>query len=85
MKPRFDYGHYINSLQDAEEVKKNLAAFVPFFNDCKKVLDLGCGTGLFLQLLQDAGIQAVGVDADSGAVAQAEVSGLNVIQADVLQ
>ena len=85
MKPRFDYGHYINSLQDAEEVKKNLAAFVPFFNDCKKVLDLGCGTGLFLQLLQDAGIQAVGVDADSVAVAQAEASGLNVIQADVLQ
>jgi len=85
MNPRFDYGHYINSVQDAEELKRNLAAFVSFFSDCKKVLDLGCGTGHFLQLLKDAGIQAVGVDADALAVAQAEASGLSVIQADVLQ
>ena len=29
MKARFDYGHYLDSVQDGEEVKQNLAAFVP--------------------------------------------------------
>jgi SAM-dependent methyltransferase len=85
IKGRFDYGHYLDSVQDGEQVKQNLAAFVPFFRDCKQVLDLGCGTGPFLKNLRDAGIDAVGVDADSIAAQSAEASGLQVIRADVLQ
>ena len=84
-KSRFDYGHYLDSVQDGEKVKQNLMAFVPFFRDCRQVLDLGCGTGPFLKNLRDAGINATGVDADSLAAEQAAASGLKVIRSDVLQ
>jgi len=82
---RFDYGHYLESLQDAESVRKNLTAFVSFFAGCERVLDLGCGTGQFLKLLEESGIEAVGVDADELVVEQARASGLRVIQNDVLK
>jgi len=82
---RFDYGHYLESVQDAESVRKNLTAFVSFFDGCERVLDLGCGTGQFLKLLVDSGIEATGVDEDALAVQQAETSGLRVIQNDVLK
>jgi SAM-dependent methyltransferase len=84
MKERFDYGRYLESTQEPEKVKRHLAGFVPMFEDCKRVLDLGCGPGHFLRLLKDAGIDAVGVDADPLTVRQAEDSGLRVVQADVL-
>jgi SAM-dependent methyltransferase len=85
VKVRFDYGHYLDSVQDGEQVKQSLKAFVPFFRDCEQVLDLGCGTGPFLEHLRNAGINAVGVDADSLAAEQATASGLHVIRADVLE
>jgi len=85
MKQRFDYGHYLDSVQDGAKIRENLTAFVPFFRDCRQVLDLGCGSGPFLENLRDAGINAVGVDADALAAEQAAASGLRVIRADVLQ
>ena len=85
LQARFDYGHYLESVQDSERISKNLAVFLPFFRDCKHVLDLGCGAGQFLRLLEDAGIKAIGVDGDSLAADRAEASGLRVIRADVLQ
>jgi SAM-dependent methyltransferase len=85
MNPRFDYGHYFVSVQDAEQMAQNLGAFVPFFKDCRRVLDLGCGAGSFLRALRDAGIDGVGVDGDSQTVQQAEASGLKVVKQDVLQ
>ncbi len=36
-----------------------------------RVLDLGCGDGLFTHLMAKTGVRAIGVDAESGAVAQA--------------
>ena len=37
----------------------------------KRVLDLGCGTGALLYVLQDLGIEVVGVDPSSGMLKQA--------------
>jgi SAM-dependent methyltransferase len=85
MKSRFEYGHYLDSVQDGEKIKQNLSVFVPFFDNCRHVLDLGCGAGHFLRLLEDAGINATGVDGDSLAAGRAEASELHVIRADVLQ
>lgn len=85
VKAKFDYGDYVHSVQDAEKLKKNLAAFVPFFSRCTRVLDLGCGSGYFLQLLQTAGIEAVGVDADEVTATRAESQGLNIVRVDVLE
>jgi SAM-dependent methyltransferase len=48
------------------------------------VLDLGCGTGLFLKMARDAGFQVQGVEMSASAVAVArQVYGLPVEQGDI--
>ena len=40
----------------------------------KRILDLGCGTGALCYVLQDLGIEVVGVDTSSGMLKQAKES-----------
>ena len=47
------------------------------------MVDLGCGDGDFLALLQEQGIDAVGVDADDKTFATAQAAGLPVIHQNV--
>ena len=47
-----------------------------------RCLDLGCGTGLALPLLEAAGWDAVGVDVSEGQLDHARERGANVLQAD---
>jgi O-antigen chain-terminating methyltransferase len=49
------------------------------------VLDVGCGRGLFLELLRDAGIAGAGVDASAESVAECHAKGfIDVEQGDAL-
>lgn len=48
----------------------------------KPVLDLGCGRGEWLQLMQALEIQASGVDLNTAQIAEAEEFGLNVEELD---
>lgn len=48
-----------------------------------KVLDVGCGTGAFLDLVRASGWEALGVDFDPGAVEAARARGLNVRLGDI--
>ena len=70
-----------------ESVIRIQGPYVRFFTEAgaRKVLDLGCGRGLFLELLRDAGIEAFGVDSDAEAVALCRDNGFQVEQADVLE
>jgi len=47
------------------------------------VADLGCGRGEFVELLREAGVPAVGCDANPLMVARAEAKGLDVARADL--
>lgn len=47
-------------------------------------LDLGCGRGVWLRILREAGFTAKGVDLNPGAIAQAQSQGLEVQVADAL-
>ena len=58
--------HFTN--RDA--VRRMQAPYVAHFDGAKDVLDLGCGRGLFLDLLKEAGIAPVGVDGSEDAVAE---------------
>lgn len=58
--------------------------YVPLFEGCHKVVDLGCGTGEFVALLREAGIDAMGVDADPLAAKQLHQQNLPIIEQDVL-
>ena len=82
MKP-FSYSDYESRLMDSEYIRMLQRPRVQFFKDSKRVLDLACGPGIFLQLLKEAGIKAMGVDRDEEIVKKARLKDLDVIQADI--
>ena len=47
-----------------ESLKKWLKPYANMFKRCKKVLDIGCGPGVFLELLKENGIESIGIDID---------------------
>ena len=58
--------------------------FVQRFKGCSPVLDIGCGRGIFLSLLRDAGIEAVGLDHADEAAEASRRHGFNIEQAECL-
>ena len=56
---------------------------VSFFAGCDQVLDLGAGSGLFLEELRAAGIHGVGVESFSPHVEQGRARGLTYFQGDI--
>ena len=60
------------------------APHVSFFKDCSKVLDLGCGTGIFLDALDREGLQAEGVERNPLSVEYARGLGHKVHSEDAI-
>lgn len=59
--------------------------FLPWFDGCSRVIDVATGRGIFLQQLQDRGIQAHGVDRSADSIASCSARGVrNVVQADAI-
>jgi SAM-dependent methyltransferase len=79
----FNYSDYESRLMDLEYIRMLQQPRVRFFRDCKKVLDLGCGPGIFLELLKEAGIDAAGVDRNEAIVEKARQKGLQIIHSDL--
>jgi SAM-dependent methyltransferase len=52
--------------------------FVDFFRNAGRVLDVGCGRGIFLQLLREAGIEGLGIDHSAESVAACQEKGFAV-------
>jgi SAM-dependent methyltransferase len=69
----------------SSDVRERQRVYVDDLRDCAPVLDVGCGRGELLGLLQEAGVEARGVDADADMVAYARGEGLAVEQADLLE
>jgi SAM-dependent methyltransferase len=80
----FDYAAFEEKFRGpAQRVEGLLDFYVPYFQGCRDVVDLGCGNGEFLAALRRAGLDALGVDSNSGQLAQARARGLNVVEADL--
>jgi 2-polyprenyl-3-methyl-5-hydroxy-6-metoxy-1,4-benzoquinol methylase len=62
-----------------KQVQREHARLMPFFKGARTVLDVGCGRGVFLQMLRDVGISPVGVDIFSEAVQQCKELGFDQI------
>ncbi len=62
------------------EIKARLRKYLQFFESCRHVLDIGCGRGEFLEILQERGIPALGIDADAEMVETCLQKGLKVRQ-----
>ena len=67
-----------------EIIKQRQLAFLPYFENCTHVLDIGCGRGEFLEILKDYNINGTGVDLDADMVAYCRSHQLNVEQSDAI-
>ncbi|HKR02249.1 MAG TPA: methyltransferase domain-containing protein [Pyrinomonadaceae bacterium] len=70
-----------------EEVKAGLKFYLPFLKEAgisEGVLDVGCGRGEWLELLQEEGIAARGIETNQVLVERARARGLEVIEGDAL-
>jgi 2-polyprenyl-3-methyl-5-hydroxy-6-metoxy-1,4-benzoquinol methylase len=68
----------------AKQVRRTQRRFVRVFAGHAPVLDIGCGRGIFLQLLRDSGIEGIGIDRYEPAVAACCSQGLTAHVADAL-
>ena len=66
------------------EIRARVAGYLPYFEGTTDVLDVGCGRGEFLELLQEHGVTATGVDLDHDMVEVCRSRGLSVHATDVL-
>ncbi len=82
MRP-FQYADYESRLVDEEYIRMLQRPRIEYFKGCKKVLDLACGSGIFLELLKENGIEASGVDRDEEIVKKAVKKGLKVQKGDL--
>ncbi len=67
-----------------EEIKKRQETYLSYFKGCRKVLDIGCGRGEFLELLKGSGIPAKGIDINAEMVAFCQSLGLEAEESDAL-
>jgi O-antigen chain-terminating methyltransferase len=66
-----------------EYVKTGQRQYVPSFEGCQNVLDIGCGRGEFLEIMREANIPAVGIDLSQEPVAMCRLKGLEAETADL--
>jgi SAM-dependent methyltransferase len=67
-----------------QEIRGRQEVFLPYFEDCRNVLDIGCGRGEFLELAQERGVDARGVDLDDTMVEFCRSKGLAVEKVDAV-
>lgn len=79
------YQAYAIGRRDHDLLALMQQGFVEHFTGCDKVLDLGCGTGVFLDLLVRAEFCPLGVERNTDSVRYARSLGLDVVEADALE
>ena len=86
--PRFHFDYYwFESIHrgDRELIKRRQQPYLEYFTGCENVLDMGCGRGEFLELMQEKGIGGYGIDLESDAVQYCADAGLRAEQAEVIE
>lgn len=79
-----DYARFSERFRGPEErVRERQRFYLPYFQTCADVLDLGCGRGEFLEVMKEAGVRARGVELDPELAAVCRAKGLDVAAADL--
>jgi len=80
-----DYEDFENHFRGPrEDIKEFLSIYIKYFKEADHVLDLGCGRGEFLELCEENGIPATGVDLYDKFVDYCTGKGFDVIEGDAL-
>jgi SAM-dependent methyltransferase len=83
--PALDSAWFAERFRGTEEyVREKQRFYVPYFQNCRAVLDLGCGRGEFLELMKEAGVPARGVELSAELVARCRAKELDVQTAELL-
>ncbi len=81
-----DYDMFEKHFRGAEEeIRKRQLEYMPYLEKKHKVIDLGCGRGEFLELLEEKGIPATGVELFGKFVNECRLKGLDVQQMDAIE
>jgi O-antigen chain-terminating methyltransferase len=82
--PPFDYGRFAERFRGTEDyVRRGQQFYLPRFEGCRNVLDIGCGRGEFLEAMREAGVPARGIDLSLESVAICRHKGLEAEPADL--
>jgi len=82
--PAVDFGCFPERFRGPDtHVKSSQKFYLSHFADCKKVLDIGCGRGEFLELMREAGVPARGIDLNAESVDRCRNEGLHAEVADL--
>jgi len=82
---QFGYEAYALGMRNHALLAQMQAPHASHFAGCNKVLDVGCGTGVFLDLLARQGVRAEGVERNLQSARFAQSLGLAVHTADALE
>ncbi|MEZ5362869.1 MAG: class I SAM-dependent methyltransferase [Bryobacterales bacterium] len=82
----FDYTRFEERFRGDEAfVAQSLEFYLPYFENSRRVLDLGCGRGELLKMLAERGVEVQGVDLDAEALAASREKGLDVVEGDLFE
>jgi len=81
----FDYSTYEFCQRDHPLLKTMQQGDTTHFAGCKRVMDVGCGVGIFLDCLRQQGIDGVGVERDPAIADYGRGMGLDIINVDALE
>jgi SAM-dependent methyltransferase len=69
---------------DAQHIRERVRDYLPVLANASDVVDIGCGRGELLALLQEGGIRARGVDSNAAMVEICRAKGFEVAESDAL-
>lgn len=78
----YDFLRYIGV--NSFDQRRHQSFYLSYFKDCRRVADVGCGDGDFVELLREQGIDAFGVDNDPITIRQLHERQVPVVEADVV-
>ncbi len=82
-----DYSYFVFEHRfrgDEATIKQRLQKYIPYFQGCRNVLDLGCGRGEFLELLREHQIEGHGIDTNQMMIETCRKKDLQVYEEDVM-
>lgn len=81
-----DYFKFENEFRGSRNsIKRGQQEYIKFFKEKEKIIDVGCGRGEFLELLQESNISCIGVDLYGEFVDYCNYKGLNAVQGDGIE
>lgn len=81
-----DYFDFEDHFRGSRElIKERQKQYIPYYLDRKNVIDLGCGRGEFLELLNENEINCIGVDAYPEVIDFCRNINLKVVQDDAIE